>query len=292
MTERWLPELPDNLLVGASGFAYDDWDGVFYPRGLPPADRLGFYARQFPTLEIDSTFYRIPSPRTVSGWAAQLPAGYPVSLKVPREITHEAALVGTDAATAAFLQALEPLGDRRGPLLLQFPYVAREREPAEYKSGRRFRRRLGAWLERWSTAAAWVVEVRNAGWVDEPLLELLRAHGVPLALTAYYTMPPLARYQRRGLDPLTGPFAYVRFLGEPRQIEQAAAEKIAAGERSRRFESLLWDKERDLRDWVDALFEVVCRLRVYVYFNNHYAGFSPGSAALFARLWRRIHDLE
>ena len=134
-----------------------------------------------------------------------------------------------------------------------------------------------------------MVEIRNAGWLRPPLLALLREHQVPLALTAYYTMPSLAALQARDLDVLTGPFAYVRFIGDRRRIDRRIEAAIAAGERTRPFESLIWDREDDLRSWIDALLEVVATRRTLVYFNNHYGGFGPGSAAMFARLWREIH---
>ncbi|MCC7494291.1 MAG: DUF72 domain-containing protein [Fimbriimonadaceae bacterium] len=292
MQQRWLPELPANLVLGCSSFSWPDWEGAFYPPGLRPADRIGWYSRSFDAVEVDATFYRLPTARMVSNWALKTPETFTLALKVPQTVTHELALVGTEGILAEFLETTALLGPRRGPLLLQFPYVAKAADPEEYETGRRFLTNLQAWLETWAGVAPWVVEVRNAAWLRPALLELLRAHQVPLALTAYYTMPSLAALQRRGDDVLTGPFAYVRFLGDRHRIDRDIAAAIAAGERQKPFESLLWDRERELREWAEALLPVVSRMRTWSFYNNHYAGFGPGSARQFARLWREIHDLD
>ncbi len=290
MVTPWLPELPEHLRVGTSSFSWSDWNGVFYPAGLKPADRLGWYARWFTTVEVDATFYSMPSARMLSSWALKTPETFSLALKVPQAITHEAQLAGADAAVAEFLARTSLLGPRRGPLLLQFPYLAKGDDEEEYERGDRFYQRLLGFLDRWAGAADWVVEIRNPGWLRPRLLTALRERQVPLALTASRTMPSLPRLVDSGLDPLTGPFAYVRFLGDRRAIDRRIDEEMAAGRRTARFESLLYDREGELRHWVDALLPIVARMRTWVYFNNHYAGFGPGSAQLFARLWREIHD--
>lgn len=285
----WLGELPERLLVGTSSFSSEDWRDVFYPSGLAPADRLSYYATCFPTVEIDATFYAMPAATMLSNWFRRTPDGFLFALKVPREITHDAALEGADAATAILLDRTAQLGDKLAALLLQFPYVAKGADAAEYADGRRFLARLAAFLDRWAGAAPWVVEVRNAGWLEGPLLPLLRQYRIPLALTAYYTMPTLGRLLARDIDPLTGPFAYVRFIGDRGRIERRIDQQIAAGEKTRRFDEIVLDRDAELRNWVENLLAVVTRVRTLVYFNNHYAGFGPGSARRFAELWREIH---
>lgn len=291
MRSDWLCDLPANLLVGTSSFSSDDWSGVFYPVDLPAGERIGYYSTQFPTVEIDSSFYGMPSPGMVAGWKSKTPDGFVFALKVPREITHDRELDQVDAATAAFVDVTGGLGERRGPLLLQFAYVAKGRDAVEYETGQRFLDRLAGWLDRWAGAADWVVEVRNSKWLDRPLLGLLREHAVPLALTAYYTMPSLGRLQALELDPLTGPFAYVRFLGDHRRIDEKIEHLIASGRKSRRYDELVEDREHELRGWVDSLLPVLARMRTFAFFNNHFAGFGPGSARMFAELWREIHGL-
>ncbi|MBI2298073.1 MAG: DUF72 domain-containing protein [Armatimonadetes bacterium] len=289
MRSPWQEELPEHLLVGTSSFSSDDWDGVFYPTGLPPGERLGFYAAQFPTVEVDATFYRMPSRSQCETWARRTPDSFRFCLKAPQEITHEAGLTGADALIAELLDVTAAMGEKRAGLLLQFPYVAKGKDATEYEHGDRFRKALEAWLERWAGSGPWAVEIRNSTWLRPGLLALLRHHGVPLALTAYYTMPSLARMQHQGLDPVTGPFAYVRFLGDRRRIDEKIDGLIAAGRKEARFNEIVEDREDEMRSWVEALLAVLTRVPVRVYFNNHYAGFGPASARRFAELWREIH---
>lgn len=292
MNQPWLPVVPANLVLGTSSFSWADWNGVFYPDGLPEAERIGFYARWFPAVEVDATFYRMPSRAMISSWRAKTPDHFRFALKVPQQVTHEHGLAHSDAAVAELLEVTDGLGERRGPLLLQFPYVAKGADAREYETGQRFLADLAAWLPRWAEAADWVLEVRNAAWLRGPLLDLLRQYQVPLALTAYYTMPSLARLQEQGVDPVTGPFAYVRFLGDRRRIDERLDTLLAAGEIEQRFGQLIWDRERELRQWVDRLLPIVARMRTWAFFNNHYAGFGPGSARMFAELWREIHGTD
>ena len=213
-----LSPLPPGVRLGTSSFSTADWTGLVYPPGTRPGDYLVHYARLFPSVEIDATFYAVPSRPTVAGWAAKTPQEFTFSLKVPQAITHERGLVDCGEEWRRFLAALEPLGRKRGPLLFQFPYVAKRADPREYETGDGFRARLAAFLPQLPAGARAVVEVRNAKWLAPPLLDLLRERGVPLALTAYYSMPGVAELLS-GPDPLTGPVAYVRFLGDHRRMD-------------------------------------------------------------------------
>ena len=142
MLDLDLSALPPALRVGTSSFSSKDWRGVFYPERLQPRDYLGHYAGVFPTVEIDATWHALPAPSTVRGWAERTPADFVISLKVPKTITHERYLEDCAAEWTRFLRLLEPLGEKRGPLLFQFPYVAKGKDAREYESGEDFRRRL------------------------------------------------------------------------------------------------------------------------------------------------------
>lgn len=281
-----LSPLPPGVRLGTSSFSTADWTGLVYPPGTRPADYLVHYARLFPTVEIDATFYALPSRPTVAGWAAKTPPEFTFSLKVPRAITHERGLVDCGEEWRRFLAALEPLGPKRGPLLFQFPYVAKKADPGEYETGDGFRTRLAAFLPQLPAEARAVVEVRNAKWLAPPLLDLLRERGVALALTAYFTMPGVAEL-RRGPDPLTGPFVYVRFLGDHRRMDALVAQARRERGKRREWDELLVDKQAELRGWVAALRAWAARgLDIYAYVNNHYAGCAPLTAAQIAALWR------
>ncbi len=280
-----LSALPPGLRVGTSSFSSSDWRGSFYPAGMEPGEFLAHYARTFPTVEIDATWYAMPSKRTVEGWAQKVPQDFIFSLKVPKKITHELALENCSAEMNAFLRRLEPLGEKRGPLLLQFPYVAKGKDPHEYETGASFLDRLGRFLPQLPAGDSFVVEVRNAKWLAEPLFDLLRAHGATLAFTAYYTMPGPGRLFA-GPDPVTGPFSYIRFLGNHRQMDKLVREAQEAGRREKQWGELLVDRSAQTRDWVALGRRMLERQdSVYAYFNNHFAGYAPGSIELFVRLW-------
>lgn len=132
------------------------------------------------------------------------------------------------------------------------------------------------------------MEVRNEKWIADPLLDLLRARKVALALVHYYTMPSAAALMQR-CDPVTADFAYLRFLGHHREMDRQVAEARAEGARERNWADLIVDRTEETRAWIGPIRELLRRGRkTYVYFNNHFAGFAPGSIAVFLKLWREM----
>jgi uncharacterized protein YecE (DUF72 family) len=110
------------LYLGTSGFAYDEWKhGVFYPEGLKNADMLSYYAGRFRSVEINYTFRRYPSEKTVAGWRAGTPEGFAFTLKANQRITHFKRLADTDEDVRDFLDRARLLGDRLGTVLFQCP---------------------------------------------------------------------------------------------------------------------------------------------------------------------------
>ena len=107
------------IRLGCAGWSYKDWDGTFYPKGLPAAQQLGFYAREFDCVEIDSTFYAIPAVAMVNGWAAKTPEGFLFCPKFPRVVTHDKELHATDAEVGLYLERMCLLGEKLGPMLIQ-----------------------------------------------------------------------------------------------------------------------------------------------------------------------------
>lgn len=285
-----LEVLPEALRVGTSSFSSADWVGGFYPPGTKPADFLAYYATVFDTVEIDATWYAMPAKRTVGGWAAKTPDGFRFSLKVPKKITHEAYLEGCDDEWAAFLRTLEPLGEKRGPLLFQFPYVAKGKDAEEYVTGADFRRRLAAFAGQLPDEGTYVVEVRNAKWIDDPLLDLLRRRRIGLSLPAYYTMPTARAYlgaARPVTELVTGPVAYVRFLGHHRKMDQLVQEAREKRGKQRDWDEVLVDRSAETRDWAELIGRLIDEgVTTHAYFNNHFAGYAPGSIELFVEQWR------
>jgi uncharacterized protein YecE (DUF72 family) len=111
-----------SIRIGTSAFTAAGWEEVFYPAGMKPADYLSFYATKFDTVEVDSTFYRTPPLSTVKGWYSKTPKGFLFAAKVPQTITHEKVLRDCEEEMGQFLKVMDALGEKLGPLQLQFPY--------------------------------------------------------------------------------------------------------------------------------------------------------------------------
>ena len=118
---------PDHLYVGTSSWSSQDWLGSFYPKDLKPGQLIQYYATQFRAVELDSTFYSIPSKTVVSAWREKTPPGFIFAAKVPSVITHQKVLKDCQKEFTSFLSALGVLEERLGPLLLQFPYFNRQK---------------------------------------------------------------------------------------------------------------------------------------------------------------------
>jgi len=263
-----------NLFLGTSSWSSEDWLGVFYPPGTPPAQFIAEYARHFGTVEVDSTFYRAPSAAMVRNWRDRTPPGFVFAAKFPQTITHEKALVDSDAEVKDFLNVMDGLGEKLGPLLIQLPYFNRK----AFARPEDFFARLRPFVEKLPSGYHFALEIRNKGWLNEKLLEILRPKNVALALIDHPWMPRIDELARR-LDLVTAGFAYIRWLGDRKGIEAA----------TKHWDRLIVDREREMETWIPEIRKLLeRRLRVYAYFNNHYAGFAPGSIALFQEVWKRL----
>jgi uncharacterized protein YecE (DUF72 family) len=161
------------ILVGTSGYNYPEWKGSFYPPDLPTAKMLPFYASRFRTVEINYTFYRMPTPALVAGWAAQVPEDFRFTLKAPRRITHDRRLRASDVADPlrGFIAAAAELGPRLGALLFQLPP--------------NFKKDVGVLTEFLTllppkTTSAF--EFRHDSWLSDDVYEALRLRGVALCI--------------------------------------------------------------------------------------------------------------
>lgn len=157
------------ILIGTSGWSYKEWKGSFYPPKLPAEDMLRFYAEHFPAVEVNNSFYRIPSERVLAGWAEQVPESFRFVLKASRRITHDNRLTNEDGSLGYFLRAANPLGERLGPTLFQLP-------PTFKKNTDRLESFLSLLPRRWQAA----IEFRHASWFDDEVYELLRSRSVAL----------------------------------------------------------------------------------------------------------------
>jgi len=195
------------LHVGTSGFSYPEWRGTFYPEKLPAGRFLAAYARQLDAVEINNTFQRFPSEEALARWVRATPPGFKLCLKAQRALTYSAAGFPKEAAARDFGARMEPLGDRAGPVLLQFP-------PTQ----KRNLELLDALLGNLARPAA--VEFRDAGWLDREVYEVVARHRCAVAVTDQEDWP---------LADAAGGFRYYR-LRRDYSAEQLRpwAERLAA----------------------------------------------------------------
>ncbi|HMC89409.1 MAG TPA: DUF72 domain-containing protein [Gemmataceae bacterium] len=157
--------------AGTSGYSYKQWKGSFYPQDLPESGMLRFYGERFSTVEINNTFYRMPSEKVLSNWSTQVPDDFAFVLKVPRRITHEKKLKNVADDVAYLVKTAAALGKKRGPLLFQLP-------PFFRKDLAVLRDFLGL-LPRDGQAA---LEFRHQSWFDDEVYAVLREHNAALCV--------------------------------------------------------------------------------------------------------------
>jgi uncharacterized protein YecE (DUF72 family) len=238
--------------LGCSGWAYDDWVGPFYPPGTAPGDFLARYAKVFRTVEVDSSFYRAPSPFLVRRWADRTPDGFRFALKVPRDVTHESGPNG-DAVLDGFVRSLEPLrsAGKLGPIVLQFPPSFRRDRGAD---------KLAHLLAAVPASLPLAVELRHRSWWVDATRDALAARGAALVWSVVPETTPPAW--------VTADFLYARFVGDRALTEFGRIQRPGR------------PTMEAMRDRFDA--EGRDTQNVYAYSNNHFMGFGPGSVVELA----------
>jgi uncharacterized protein YecE (DUF72 family) len=237
------------LHFGTQGWAYPDWIGVFYPPRSKQEDYLPFYSGIFDTVELDTTFYHPPRAAVARSWEKRVPASFRFAAKLPRAITHDALLVNAVPDLEAFVRSLDPLGEKRGPLLAQMP--------AEFVRDDDATRALERFLAGIPAGVQVALEVRHASWHTAATYELLARSNVALAWTQWRDLAPVRE--------VTADFLYVRWLGVREWVGK--------------YDRVTIDRAAEHDQWETALRAALPRVReVYGYFNNHWAGHSPASA--------------
>jgi uncharacterized protein YecE (DUF72 family) len=244
------------LYLGTSGWSYADWEGTLYPSGIPAGSRLAEYARHYPTVEIDSTFYGTPRRSTVEKWREIAPEGFLFAAKFPQEVTHESNLVNVRSEAEGFVHTMQTLEDRLGPLLLQLP-------PDFTVEGMGV---LEDFLKGLPEGPRYAVEVRHRSWIGSDLPKLLRERGAALTLVDYPRMPRL--------EEATTNFAYIRWLGNRREFPSGHTH-------------LKKDRDDDLLWWAGVVDRFLKEGKtVFAYANNHYQNHSPSTVERFLELRR------
>jgi len=259
------------ILLGTSAFTAAGWEGSFYPRGMQSRDFLSYYATQFATVEVDSTFYGCPSASTVKNWDGRTPEDFIFSVKVPQVITHEKALVDCDSEFKEFVRTMDILGPKLGPMVFQFPFFDRWKFPKQDD----FLAVLISFLKKLPADHKFVIEIRNKKWLDAKFADVLREHNVALALTDTSFVPrPWEVIEK--FDTITADFTYARWLGDRKGIEKV----------TKTWDKTVVDREGDLKKWVELFRQFVSRhLKIFAYANNHYAGHGPATVRLFQQLY-------
>lgn len=187
-----------NLWIGTSGFQYAEWKGTFYPEDLPTAKMLAYYAERFTTTEINYTFHRIPSEKTIDGWCAATPARFKFSLKAPQKVTHFAKLRNCSDTLQYFYGVISSLERKLGPVLFQLP-PGLKKDP----------QLLEAFLHDMPPGMRAAFEFRHESWLDDETYSLLRAKNVALCIadSEKLSTPPRA----------TADYGYLRLRREDYQ---------------------------------------------------------------------------
>jgi uncharacterized protein YecE (DUF72 family) len=160
--------------VGTSGYNYPEWRGTFYPAELKAKDMFGYYASRFRTVEINYTFYRMPTPKTTTAWRERAPEGFTYVLKAPRRITHDRRLKECDESVQTFCGAARLLGPHLGPLLFQLPPSARCDLP-----------RLEAFLSILPADIRAAFEFRHESWHSEDVYAALASRNAALCIADF-----------------------------------------------------------------------------------------------------------
>ena len=189
--------------VGTSGYNYPEWKGSFYPEKFSSKKMLPYYAERLPTVEINYTFYRMPTERLLTGWSEITPQTFRFTLKAPRRITHDARLRRCEEMTRAFCDAAASLGEKLAVLLFQLP-----------PSFKKDLETLRAFLATLPPGARAAFEFRHASWHDADVFSSLKEHGVAVCVADSERMTTPVE--------ITAPYAYFRLRDEGYQTEDIA----------------------------------------------------------------------
>ena len=233
--------------IGCSGWNYADWRGTFYPQREPQRRWLELYARRFDTVEVNTTFYRLPRRDAVAGWVKQTPADFRFAVKASRYLTHIKRLTDVSEGVARFYERIEPLieAGKLGPVLWQLPgNFPRDDE------------RLRRWLDALPDGRH-TIEFRHESWFRAPVIRALRAHDVAMTIGDHPERP----FQTREA---TASWRFVRFhYGQRGRAGNYSATEI--------------------EQWARRIAQWRRRQEVWAYFNNDWRGFAPANARALAR---------
>ena len=248
-------ELGKKIHAGCSGWSYEDWVGPFYPKDAKPKDFLRLYSSVFDSVEIDSSFYRIPNSFMISQWKKNTPEGFLFCPKFPKKITHELKLQNVSSTLDYFYKTVAGLGDKLGPLVLQMP--------PSFKYDKGMKDLTNFMSKDMKSGFGHVIEFRHASWFRDDVYKLLESHNVALCWS-------LNQYLKEVPTKLTSDFVYARMVGE-RDITT--------------FNQKQKDRTKESKEMANSIKGVSGSIDdAFIFFNNHFAGFGPESVNEFRRL--------
>ncbi|MHB8358080.1 MAG: DUF72 domain-containing protein [Thermoplasmataceae archaeon] len=242
------------IRTGCSGWSYSSWVGPFYPNGSSPADFLKLYSKVFHTVEIDSSYYKVPEKNTVIKWRDSTPDNFQFSPKFPGEITHKRGLNVDHNLVSDFLDPIKFLGKKLGPVLVQLPAVL-----TYYNSFDT----LGKFIKMLPDDIRVAIEFRDNSWFRKEVLMLLETNRIAMA----WSDIPMAKSP----TVVTSDFIYLRLVGD-RSIESSD------------FGKLRIDRYEDIVKWAEEIKRKEGEIEnAFVFSNNHYQGFSPSTVNIFRK---------
>jgi uncharacterized protein YecE (DUF72 family) len=248
------------IRIGTSAWGFEDWQPGFYPREVPESHWLEFYARHFPAVEIDSTFYSAPSPEIARRWVESTPAQFRFSCKLPRAITHACRLRDCAAELNQFFRAMEPLAAKLHVILIQLPPAF---SPEDGKTA------LRSFLRQLPKTFRFAIEFRHGGWHRPQIIGLLEKYRIAWvwADTSPLDERNLAPFE---FLPRTADFLYLRLLGD------YSTKYNKDGKHLHSYGKLLWKREAALDSWAIRIERQLQEVRsVWVFAGNHFEGFAP-----------------
>lgn len=235
--------------IGTSGWHYKHWKGNFYPAEIDPAEMLQSYLKRLDTVEINNSFYRLPTKEAVKNWVRQTPPDFIFAVKASRYITHNRKLKDPEATFATFMDVAKGFGKKLGPILFQLPPSWKVNEE-----------RLNTFLAALPPRHRYAFELRNESWHTPGIYNILREHN------AAFCIFELNGFQTE--TELTADFAYVRLHGPGNAYQ---------GDYS---SSALRSWARKIGSWTDRNHDV------FLYFDNDQAGFAAKNAVELQRMLR------
>lgn len=237
----------NSLNIGCAGWSYNDWKGVFYPKSLAAGNYLSFYAKYFNCVEINTSFYHIPSHSTVSRWYEQTPPNFRFLVKIYRGLSHEFDYQKIDREISTFFYSFQPLNEKIGCYLLQFP--------PNYKKNEEKIKKIRYLMENFPKVEV-AVEFRDNSWRDPEIFQIFHEHENWLLASSF-----------RGDQPLEFPpnqsKYYLRIIGDRMLTKFNRIQRDYPDI----FENITFNIEK----WID----LPSITDIFVIFNNHFRGFSP-----------------